>query len=116
MVGGFSLGGAAFFGIALYSFWFTILAVLSVAIGGGLYNLAEAHGALKQASLSVRHLVRNVSVVVAVMIPFLLVAVLIIAPLTSFALAIIVWLIANSVLNVIVLVRFFEERRSLPNN
>jgi hypothetical protein len=110
MLIGFSTGAIVVFIAALYYFLLTFLAIVTIGVVSAGYNFFETRGAMKEASIELRHLIRNIYVLIAIMVPLLFFVILIIGP-NSSPIPILAWAFAYSLSSLIVLGRFLRERR-----
>jgi len=113
MLIGFSTGAVVVFIAALYYFWLTFLVMITVGLVSAGYNLFETRGAIKEASIELRHLIRNIYVLIAIMVPLLFFVILVIGPDSKGPIPILAWAVAYSVFSLVVLGRFLRERRDL---
>lgn len=113
LIVGFSFGAVLLFIGALYYFWQVFLALIVAGVIILVYDLIASRSTMSQASVEVRHLIRNTSVIVAVMAPLLLFVILVIGPTTYGPIPIVGWAIVYSGFMLIVLAKFLEDRRRL---
>jgi hypothetical protein len=104
---GFSVGMVLIFVTALYYFWLGFLAIVVVAVASIGYGLIEARGAWNQTSVEIRRLLRDLTIMIAVMAPLLFFA----AFVTKGVLSIIAWAIGYAALSSAIIIKFIKDRR-----
>ena len=106
MVIGLSAGGVVVFVLALYYFWLGFLAILVLAVANTGYRLIEARSSWNQTNVETRQLIRNLTILIAVMAPLLFFAVFV----TKGVLAIIAWAIAYAAFSSVIIVKYIKDR------
>jgi len=104
---GLSAGVVLVFVVALYYFWLGFLAILVLAAANTGYSLIEARSSWNQTNVETRRLVRNLTIMIAVMAPLLFFAVLA----TGGVLSIIAWAIAYAAFSSAIIAKYIKDRR-----
>ncbi len=104
---GLSAGTVLVFLVALYHFWLGFVAIVVLAAANTGYRLIEARSSWNQTNLEIRQLVRNLTIMIAVMAPLLFFAALV----TKGPLSIIAWAIAYAAFSTVIIAKYIKDRR-----
>jgi len=107
MVIGLSTGAVLVFLVALYYFWLGFLAILVLGAANTGYSIIEARSSWNQTNFETRQLIRNLTIMIAVMGPLLFVAVLV----TKGVLSIIAWAIAYAAFSSVIIAKYIKDWR-----
>src|SRR5260370_6050317 len=103
----FFAGVAIIFVVALYYFWLGFLAIVVLAAANTGYSLIEARGSWNQTGVETRQLLRNLTIMIAVMAPLLFFAAFVIGGVLS----IIGWAIAYAAFSSVIIAKYIRNRR-----
>jgi hypothetical protein len=107
MVIGLSAGAVLAFVAALYYFWLSFLAIIVLAVANTGYRLIETRSSWNQTNVETRQLLRNLTIMMAVMAPLIFFAVFVTKGVSS----IIAWAIAYAAFSSVIIAKYIKDRR-----